>query len=561
MAPVQENLPKPALGPGSLPSFVGGLSTTDAVFEVVVGQGRILTIKEDLAVRGKGTAVIALGNPRIADFQVIGPRQIRLTGQIIGVTDLSIITADERTYTFEVRVVADLDVLRAQLRCLFPDTALTLGQVRDHIVVEGQARDNAQVARILEVIRAYLASIYNSQIGTEKRDCLAALAGPVPGRFLPPIKPEGPAKPDAAGPIPELKMPFPGMLCPEVTPSLCLTATVTPPQIINMIRVPTSQQVLLKVRVAELNRTALRKIGTDIQVFSSQSNSIFGTAVGNASVSAAGQLAGNQAFRSALTAVAPGTTSVFGIFPQSNFEIFFNALRRNQILKILAEPNLVALNGQRAHFLAGGQYFIPVAQTATGGGAGAISAAPVDFGVRLDFLANILDDEVIRLTVDPEVSQPDFAVATTLVTGGSPVPGLSKRRVHTTVELHQGQTLAIAGLLSLTLDGTTSRIPGLGDLPILGPFFSNTTGTRTEKELVILVTPYLVEPMNHDQVPPTPGDEVKTPTDFEFYLLNRIEGRRGEDFRATTDYDICGARRCLHRLHQERMEGPCGHCE
>src|SRR5207248_3191491 len=155
------------------------------------------------------------------------------------------------------------------------------------------------------------------------------------------------------------------------------------------------------------------------------------------------------------------------IFPQAHFEIFFNALRRNQILKILAEPNLVALNGQRAHFLAVGQYFIPVAQA--GGAIGSISATPIDFGVRLDFLAHILDDEVIRLTVDPEVSQPDFTVATTLVAGGSPVPGLNKRSAHTTVELHQGQTLAIAGLLSLTLDGTTTRIPGLGDLPILGP--------------------------------------------------------------------------------------------
>ena len=231
-------------------------------------------------------------------------------------------------------------------------------------------------------------------------------------------------------------------------------------------------------------------------------------------------------------------------------------------MKILAEPNLVALNGQRANFLAGGQFFIPTAQTSIGSVAGGISATPVNFGVSLDFLAHILDDGVIRLTVDPEVSEPDFTVATTLVAGGSPVPGLNTRRAHTTVELHEGQTLAIAGLMSVTLDGTTTRIPGLGDLPILGTFFSNTTGSRTEKELVVLVTPYLVEPMNPDQVPPTPGDEVKEPNDLEFYLLGRIEGRTGVDFRSTTHYDdATQIVRCLLRLHDENVRGPKGYCE
>src|SRR5207244_2866669 len=161
----------------------------------------------------------------------------------------------------------------------------------------------------------------------------------------------------------------------------------------------------------------------------------------------------------------------------------------------------------------------------------------------------ILDDDTIRLTVDPEVSSIDPALGTILVPGGSPVPGLNTRKAHTTVELHTGQTLAIAGLLQLTLDGQTSRIPGLGDLPILGPFFSNTTGDRIEKELVVLVTPYLVEPMNPEQVPPTPGDEVKTPKDLEFYLLNRIEGRTHDDWRATTEYDdALHVLRCFMKL-------------
>ena len=168
---------------------------------------------------------------------------------------------------------------------------------------------------------------------------------------------------------------------------------------------------------------------------------------------------------------------------------------------------------------------------------------------------------MIRLSVVPEVSEIDFAVAVTLVAGGSAVPGLNTRRAQTTVELREGQTLAIAGLLQLTLDGSTTRIPGLGDLPILGPFFSNTTSSRTEKELVVLVTPYLVEGMNQDQVPPLPGDEVKEPNDLELFLLNRMESRTGKDFRATTRWDDVFDLRHHLELEKKYVQGPVGFSE
>ena len=144
---------------------------------------------------------------------------------------------------------------------------------------------------------------------------------------------------------------------------------------------------------------------------------------------------------------------------------------------------------------------------------------------------------MIRLTVDPEVSTIDFSVGTTLVPGGTPVPGLNTRKSHATVELKPGDTLAIAGLMQLSLDGQTQRIPGLGDLPYIGEFFSNTTNSRVEKELMVLVTPYIIEPMAPGQVPAGPGDEVREPNDLEFFFLNRIEGRTGIDKRSTTSYD------------------------
>ena len=220
----------------------------------------------------------------------------------------------------------------------------------------------------------------------------------------------------------------------------------------------------------------------------------------------------------------------------------------------------MALNGQQASFLAGGEFPVPVPQFGGAGGAAAtVTVQFKEFGVRLGFIPFILDGEAIRLTIDPEVSEIDFSVATTLVPGGSPVPGVATRKTHTTVELRQGQTLMVSGLMQLDAGrAATSRIPGLGDLPILGPFFSNTSSSRIEKELVILVTPYLVEPMNPGQVPPTPGDEVGEPNDIEFYFLNRIESRTGRDFRSTMAWDDPLHIRELLHLEDRNVCGPHG---
>jgi pilus assembly protein CpaC len=324
---------------------------------------------------------------------------------------------------------------------------------------------------------------------------------------------------------------------------------------------------MLKVRIAELNRTALRRIGANFLGVDPHTGGIVGSIIsGPASFTGTiGQVGnlipGNQLFGAASLPQNGTNTTVFGIFQKANFEFALGALRRNGLLKILAEPNLVALNGQLASFLAGGEFPVPVPQVAAGGVAPTITVRFREFGVRLGFVPYVLDGDMIRLTVAPEVSNIDFTIAVTLVSGGSPVPGLNTRKAQTTVELRQGQTLAIAGLLQLTLNGETDRIPGLGDLPILGPFFSNTSSERIEKELVVLVTPYLVESMNPDQVPPTPGDEVKGPNDLEFYFLNRIEGRTGKDFRATTAWDDpWGLRYHLH-LEKKYVNGPVGFSE
>ncbi len=133
--------------------------------------------------------------------------------------------------------------------------------------------------------------------------------------------------------------------------------------------------------------------------------------------------------------------------------------------------------------------------------------------------------------------------------------------MNTVVELREGQTLAIAGLLQVEIQGGTSRIPGLGDLPYIGPMFSNNTTETVEKELIVLVTPYLVEPMNSDDVFPLPGDEVREPTDFEFFFLGRIEGQTTQHYRATSSWnDPLGVERRL-KIERKYISGPFGYSQ
>ena len=582
--------PRPSQGPNSVNSFIEPLRGNDAAIDLLVNQARILTLKREITT-GPSRPLIAVGDPTILDFIVLNSRQLRITGRGFGVTDLSITTARDETYSFEIRVLADTNLIHSKLRVAFPDASIKLNQVRDHFVVEGEARDPAQITRIIETIRAYLNSVYLEQGRTvtaaQTKQILGALGGQTPGPGAQAaaagaqgIVPGAAGQPGAVGQPGAEGQPGADDSGAQTNPFASYAASSelsgpnqlriigALPQIINLLRVVGSQQVMLKVRIAELNRTALRRIGANFLGVDPRTGAIVGSSIaGNTTFAGTiGQqgnlLTGNQLYGSSSLGGPNGpNTTVFGIFQNANFEFELTALRTNGMLKILAEPNLVALNGQLASFLAGGEFPVPVPQVAASGVAPVITVRFREFGVRLGFVPYILDGDVIRLTVAPEVSNIDNTIAVTLVAGGSPVPGLNTRKAQTTVELREGQTLAIAGLLQLTLNGETDRIPGLGDLPIIGQFFSNTNSQRIEKELIVLVTPYLVEPMNQGQVPPSPGDEVKQPNDLEFYFLNRIEARTGKDFRSTTAWDDVYNLRQHLKLEKKYVNGPVGFSE
>jgi len=523
-------------------AYVKSLYGADAVIEVIVGQGRLITTRRPIA-NENGTALIAVGDPSIVDFEVLpNPRMVRLIAKRPGITDLVINTADDQLLTFEVHAVYDIALLQTRLRHLYPDSQIRLSQLRDHIVLEGQARNARQAAMIEEALSAFLSSLAVSSSSRTERTARAS--GIPQGGGVGPQRQPSPSNPPFQSDVPADDVQLRATLDVGMRGDAEVRAPA--PRIINLMAIPGVQQVMLQVRVAELNRTALRRVGADLFVESGSGNRL-GTNLGVAETTLNG-------------IVGLGTNSTaFGVFPSGAVQVVLDALRDNSVLNVLAEPNLMALNGERASFLAGGQFPIPVPQG--GGLEGAVTIVFKDFGVSLNFVPYILDENTIRLQVSPEVSSIDESLGTTLVVGGDPVPGISTRRVETTVELGQGQTLALAGLLQVELDARTQRIPGLGDLPYLGPLFSNTSHKRVEKELLVLVTPYLVQPMTPDQVGPLPGAEVEDPNDLEFYLLNRIEGRTGRNFRSTTSWSNPLHLVELMKLERKHVCGPVGHSD
>jgi pilus assembly protein CpaC len=225
------------------------------------------------------------------------------------------------------------------------------------------------------------------------------------------------------------------------------------------------------------------------------------------------------------------------------------------LARIVAEPNLVALDGQPARFIAGGSFPFPVPQAGVNG-ANVITIQFRDFGAILQFVPHIIGDDAIRLDVEPSFSELNFGAGTSV--DGTTVPGINQRSARTVVELREGQTLAIAGLLQNRTNASTARIPLLGDAPIIGPFFSKNHIETLETELVVLVTPVVVEGLEPNEVPQAPGDWYREPNDCEFYLLGRIEGRTGKPFRSTLqELDPFNMMR-HHRSEQAWVVGPHG---
>jgi pilus assembly protein CpaC len=290
-------------------------------------------------------------------------------------------------------------------------------------------------------------------------------------------------------------------------------------KIINLVQVAGVHQVMLEVRVAEMSRTLGKQLGVNLNYASKGGN--FGISKLNnltqlVAPEDANLFTPNAPFA---TLVNPAINALFRFTTGGNTWTFFiDALKEEGLIKILAEPTLISLSGQTADFLAGGEFPVPVPQ-----GLGTAAIEYKAFGVGVSFTPTVLSNDKISIKVAPEVSELDFSTA--ILVEGFVVPGITTRRSSTVVELGDGQSFAIAGLLKDNARNIVSKFPILGDLPVLGVLFRSTSFQKSETELVIVVTPHLVKPLDMEKTP-LPTDFYIEPDDTELYLLGLTEGRK-----------------------------------
>jgi pilus assembly protein CpaC len=303
-------------------------------------------------------------------------------------------------------------------------------------------------------------------------------------------------------------------------------------KVVNMLEIAGGQQVMLQVRFAEISRSATHALGINGAFVDGSfigANNVAGlNPLSSFLPGSVGDTPANVGRSLREQGINPSVT-LFGAGQIGSFYLqsFVEALRQNNLLRILAEPNLTAISGQEATFLAGGEFPIPVSQgSGTAGGGAAITIEFREFGAKLRFVPIVLGDGRIRLKVAPEVSDLDFTTAVRF--GGFVVPGLSQRKVTTTVELADGQSFAIAGLLNNNVTATKDVVPLLGDLPIVGPLFRSVRYQRKETELVVIVTPRLVSPLNPSQVGRLPGEKWRHPTEYELFFRQDVGGPQAD---------------------------------
>jgi pilus assembly protein CpaC len=328
------------------------------------------------------------------------------------------------------------------------------------------------------------------------------------------------------------------MLSGEVVDTATLDKAVTiarqfGPEIINSVSVMSPQQVMLEVRFIEISRTAGRELGVQWNVFNSHGTVNIGsrqpasklpiTAPTTSSEIpigevAAGVISGASPFGFALGRIISGGTPI---------DVLINALEQKGIARSLAEPNLVALSGDTASFLAGGEYPIPVA-----GSFGNITVDYKKYGVGLAFTPTVLGAGLINLKIEPEVSQID-PTHTVSVTNGVAVPALIVRRAATTIELRDGQSFMIGGLLQTDNRKQVEQLPWLGSVPVLGALFSSRSYQQNQTDLAIIVTPRLVRPTRPGDIVKSPADDTLPTNDPDFFLLGKSEVTRAQALALT----------------------------
>jgi pilus assembly protein CpaC len=453
----------------ALPQYIDSLPDVTASLKVIRRRSQLMITKSNV-VR------TAIADQRIVDIVQFSPTELAFIGMMVGSTTVTMWFEDSpQPLIYLVEVINDPSIddqrnidygkLEEKVADLFPNSKVYLVPLHRKIVVKGQARNPEEATQILQVI--------SSEVINQNGDLFGPGANGINGGGL-----GGGIGNGFNGADPTNALGGNGLLSSYI---------------INMLTIPGENQIALRVRIAELKRSMLRQLGINFNLLIND---------------------GSQFFASA---IAGGTTTITGIFSSGDVTLLINALELNGTAKTLAEPNITVLSGHPASFLSGGEFAVP---TIVGiNGVGGQQTTFRGFGVSLVVVPTLQDRDLIRMQILPEFSAIDQSIA---VNG---VPGTNTRRVQTTVELREGQTIALAGLLSHQSSTTIQRIPIIGQIPIIGPLiFNNKSASQDESELLILVTPEIIRPMDPDEVPPVPGFEVTHPNDCELYWSAMTEG-------------------------------------
>lgn len=431
---------------------------------------------------------ISVGDKDVADVVLLNPKEVYLLGKKVGTTNIMLWSKSGQSTVVDVNVGMDIAALQGKLQLLLPgEKNIKVSSAADSLVLTGTVSDAVKVDKAVALAEAYVSQNSGSSSGSGS----------------------GQNK-----------------------------------KVVNFLQAGAPQQVMLEVKIAEINRTMAEKLGLN---FARQ----FTTGGGAWTKTISGIIGGgpanyNQTYN-ATQKIAPVTvlegdvdTTVLGgtgsgalqqtatnLNTQDFTSWLIDAQKKDGLVKILAEPNIVAISGQEGSFLAGGEFLIPVPQAN-----GTMSLESKQFGVGLKFTPTVLEADRINIKVSPEVTDlVGFSnVATTGLGATVLVPTLTTRRISTTVQLREGQSLAIGGLLSDNFREQVARFPLLGEIPILGALFRSSEFQKNKTELLVVVTPRLVKPLQPDYRLPTDG--FIEPSRSEFFFEGKMEGSPQEPVSA-----------------------------
>jgi len=444
-------------------SVVTDLSTVGPSLNLTIGKSTMMRLPSAIT-------RISVGNPTVADVTLISTTELYLLGKTYGSTNLIIWRKGAGPTAIDVNVNIDVARMEAKIHELLPgEKDITVRPAADSVILTGTVSSAVKAKAAEDIANAFVRDVNRSLV-------LPIVAGQ-----------------DKVASGTKLQV-----------SSSSGGGGAASAKVVNLLQIAEAQQVMLEVTVAEVSKTLMDKMGAKFSATRTNGDWTYG--IGSNLLS--------------------GGAGLLSAIKNSTNGLSIDLDKNDSLIKILAEPNLVAISGQEASFLAGGKLFIPVS-----GKNGEVSLEEREYGVGVKFTPTVLEGGRIHLKVAPEVSELSQTGATFEVNGAkSIVPSFTTRRAQTSVQLMDGQSLAIAGLIKNNVIQAVDRVPGLGEVPVLGALFRSSEFQGDRSELMFVITPRLIKPLDPNYILPT--DSFTPPNRAEFYFGNKLEGSGHEDFPA-----------------------------